>query len=490
MKEQSIISLFTQTGARIAVLGLGISGVEAAKFLLRRGCYPICFDGQSEERFRSRSGLVGEIEKLKQSGATVVFGVEESEIMAHVSGIVGAVISPGVPLNGYMAQCFASLGIPVIGEFELGIALSGIPSVVVTGSNGKSTTVSLLHAVWAEEGKRSLLCGNVGVPVIASADAGGKFDVLVGEASSYQLESCSILCPDVGIFLNLSENHLERHGTMEGYLAAKLRLFGQHDSSKIAVLNYDDPLVRSASSAIESSIVWFGREINCDAQGVIIEYDRDRGLDRLQYRIGEDNGFVDLTGSQLVGLHHRYNAAAALAAFLSMKGDPKSFERAVRSFAGLPHRTAIVGRRGASFVINDSKSTTPAATEAALLSVGAEYPHHAITLLIGGSVKAGSWGSVFGSILKEQGRREVRIVCFGKDGSKLQQDGADFGVPSFYYSTVAEAVAALPDLSDSREIILFSPGAASFDEFRDFEDRGERFSKLILDRFQFNPTAI
>ena len=486
MKERSIISLFTQAGSRIAVLGLGISGVETAKFLLRRGCYPICFEGQSEERFKSRSGLVVEVEELQRSGATIIFGVEGSDIVPHLSGVVGAVISPGVPLKGQMAQSFLSLGIPVIGEFELGIALSGVASVIVTGSNGKSTTVSLLHAAWEKSGKRSLLCGNVGIPVIASADSDEKYEVVVGEASSYQLESCSILCPDVGIFLNLSENHLERHGTMEGYRGAKLRLFGQHDPSKIAVLNYDDPLVRSASSEIESSIVWFGREINSDAQGVIIEYDRERGLDRLQYRIGDNNGFVDLTGSQLIGLHHRYNAAAALAAFLSMKGDLNAFERAVRSFAGLPHRTAIVGQWGASVVINDSKSTTPAATEAALLSVGAEYPHHAITLLIGGAVKAGSWSSVFAAILKERERREVRVVCFGRDGSKLRKDGESFGVSSDYFSTVADALAALSDFSDNPEIILFSPGAASFDEFRDFEDRGERFSQLILERFQIN----
>jgi UDP-N-acetylmuramoylalanine--D-glutamate ligase len=137
-------------------------------------------------------------------------------------------------------------------------------------------------------------------------------------------------------------------------------------------------------------------------------------------------------------------------------------------------------------VINDSKSTTPAATEAALQSVGAEYPRHAITLLIGGAVKAGSWSSVFAAILKERERREVRVVCFGRDGSKLRKDGEDFGVSSDYFSTVADALAALSDFSDNPEIILFSPGAASFDEFRDFEDRGERFSQLILERFQIN----
>lgn len=483
MSVGEIVSRVTTRGARVAVLGLGISGVETARFLLEKGGVPVCLEAQSEEQFRGRSPFIAEVDELRRRGALVLFGVVGEDSAAYLEGVVAAVVSPGVPLTGQIVAVVKSRDIPIIGEFELGVELIKKPSVVVTGSNGKSTTVSLIHAAWGAMGKHALLCGNVGTPVIAFAGNVAEFDLLIGEASSYQLESCSVLNPEVGVFLNLSENHLERHGTLESYLAAKLRLFGRHDSSKRAVLNYDDLLVRSASEKIKSSVVWFGREIPDDGFGVSIEYDTELKRDRLNYRLDTIVGSVDMVGSPLKGLHHRYNAAAALAAFLVMGGDAEVFQNTVKSFAGLPHRTAFVGEWDKRLVINDSKSTTPAATEAALRSICAEYPARPVTILIGGLVKVGSWDKVFRAILEEGNHRSIRVVCFGKDGERLQQWGEGAGIKSTYAQSVADAVKLLFDDSTGPGIALFSPGGASFDEFRDFEARGDAFCRLVFERF-------
>lgn len=483
MEVEQAILMLVSPGVRVAVVGLGVSGVETARFLLRRGALPVCFERRDRESFFKLSPFAGAVDELVLSGAEVHFGIEGAAVAPFVADVVAVVLSPGVPLEGSTVRFFSERGIPVIGEFELGVELSGVPTTIVTGSNGKSTTVSLIHAAWEEAGKRARLCGNVGTPVIAGLCDGSVWDLLVGEASSYQLESCSVLRPDVGIFLNLTENHLERHGTIERYREAKLRLFQRHSSSHVAVLNYDDPFVRGAADQLSSSLVWFGRTIPAGARGVTIAYDPARGVDELQYRFSDNEGTLSLRYAPLIGVHHRYNLAAALSAFLVKGGPISAFERMVREFQGLPHRTQLVGEWSGRVVINDSKSTTVAATVAALMSAISDYPDHSVTLFIGGLVKVGSWDPLFTAIRREQAQRPVRVICFGKDGPLLEEYALRSGLRVGRCATMADAVSSLPQSSSEREVILFSPGAASFDEFRDFEDRGDTFCSAIRRHF-------
>lgn len=479
MGAEEVVRSIMTPGVRVAVVGLGVSGVETAKFLRKIGVLPVCVERRERDSFLLSSPFVAEVDQLIGAGVEVYFGVEGPALAPSVSDVVAAVLSPGVSLAGPTGKFFSQRGIPMVGEFELGVALSRTPTTIVTGSNGKSTTVSLIHAAWEEAGKRCRLCGNVGTPVIAGACDGAAWDLLVGEASSYQLESCSVLCPDVAVFLNLSENHLERHGTIESYRDAKLRLFQRHGSNHTAVLNYDDPFVQSAANQLASSPVWFGRTIPAGAHGVVISYDPANGVDEISYRLSQGEGTVCLKRSPLRGVHHRYNIAAALAAFLVKGGPIAAFERMVGSFVGLAHRTEVVGEWSRRTVINDSKSTTVAATLAALTSMVADYPEHAITLLIGGLVKVGSWQPLFSAVQREQQNRSIEIICFGRDGHLLEDAARQSDVPVRRYQTVAEAIASLPRQSHGPEVILFSPGAASFDEFRDFEDRGEQFRAMI-----------
>jgi UDP-N-acetylmuramoylalanine--D-glutamate ligase len=493
----AVLRTVTTPGARVGVVGLGVSGIAAAQFLVRHGARPICLERRDEETFWRGSCLGSELAAVREAGGEVYWGVDGEAVASFVEGLAGVVLSPGVSLNGPTAAVFMRHRVPVVGEFELGIEASGVPATVVTGSNGKSTTVSLIHAAWCEAGVRSFLCGNVGTPVVAAIGDGKRFDILVAEASSYQLESCTVICPEVGVFLNLSENHLERHGSMDWYREAKLRLFRQQDAAKIAVLNSDDPLVRTASEEVKSSVIWFGRTIPAGANGVVIDYAPEEGRDRLWYRFCRDSngtgalfvdeGIVELADAPLEGLHHRYNFAAAFAAFRIKGGPVAAFERMVSKFRGLSHRTEVVGRWGQRVVINDSKSTTVAATVAAVVSVAAQYPRHGIVVMIGGLVKAGSWDPLFSLVRDESARRIVSVICFGKDGPLLERYAEECGVAVARVDGVADAVRLvmtkdpLAREQGLQEVVLFSPGAASFDEYRSFEERGDRFKDLVRD---------
>lgn len=491
----AIIRAVTAAGARVGVVGLGVSGIATAHFLIRHGARPICLERRDEETFHRGSSHGAEVAAIRDAGGEVYWGVDGDAVAPFIEGLSAVVLSPGVSLTSPTAEAIARLGVPMVGEFELGIEASGVPATVVTGSNGKSTTVSLIHAAWCEAGVRSFLCGNVGTPVVAAIGYDKQFDMLVAEASSYQLESCTVLSPEVGLFLNLSENHLERHGSMDRYREAKLRLFQRHDERKVAVLNSDDPLVRSAAEEIKSSVIWFGRAIPAGANGVVIDYAPEEERDRLLYRFCRDGdgangipveeGVVELGDAPLEGLHHRYNFAAAFAAFRIKGGPVAAFERMVASFTGLPHRTEVVGRWEGRVVINDSKSTTVAATVAAVESVVAQYPRHSVVVMIGGLVKAGSWDPLFSLVRDESARRVVSVVCFGKDGPLLERFALEWGIAVARVDAVADAVRLVMSRGCSapergvQEVVLFSPGAASFDEFRSFEDRGDRFKEFV-----------
>jgi UDP-N-acetylmuramoylalanine--D-glutamate ligase len=484
-------------GRWVLIVGLGVSGVESARFLVRRGVRVRVVDRQSEEVFRARSKYGVAVDELRALGVDVVLGVD-GERIAPLLGDVGlAVLSPGVPLESAVVATITRVGVPYVSELELGVQLHGGRSVVVTGSNGKSTTVSLIHHIVRSAGIRSFLCGNVGTPVIANqellSEDDGNRSLLVVEASSYQLEACTVLKPAVSVFLNISENHLERHGTLERYAAAKAKVFRVQTSSDLVVANGDDPVVRRLAASARATVALFGRCSEADlAKGsatwaqirsgssVATGVTGSSGASSILLSLNGEREEYDTSGGALLGMHNRYNMAAAILATRRLGVTPDAVQAALRSFTPLEHRLEVCLNDGSRVVINDSKSTTVAATVAALTTVTEHFEGRPLSLLIGGLSKAGSWEPVLSVCQRVRGRL-LPVVCFGKDGPLLASHCRAAGLPCEVVETVREALQAGLKAIDGGGVVLLSPGCASFDQFTDFEHRGAEFKRYVAD---------
>ncbi|MBN8549039.1 MAG: UDP-N-acetylmuramoyl-L-alanine--D-glutamate ligase, partial [Deltaproteobacteria bacterium] len=365
---------------------------------------------------------------------------------------------------------------------ELGLELFQLPYVVVTGSNGKTTTVTLLHELLRAAGFDSRLCGNVGVPVVADLTKEHVFSepprekrVLVVEASSYQLETCCTIKPKVAVLLNLSDNHLERHGTLQRYFEAKARVFANQDGSDFAVLNADDAMVFSLAGRLAAKVAAFGKTFvpGSPQFGAAI-----LGSGTIALKVAGQDETYDVSSSRLLGAHNRANMAAALLAARLMGAQSSALQRAVVEFQPLEHRLEFVEMYGRPLYINDSKSTTVAASVAALTSVVERFPQRSISLLLGGLAKAGSWEPLM-NLMQEKQAHLKRIICFGKDGNLLASHCRRHALPHVQAKTLQEAVSLVAAQTTVQDIVLLSPGCASFDQFSDFEERGNVFKSLV-----------
>ncbi|MFM1846951.1 MAG: UDP-N-acetylmuramoylalanine-D-glutamate ligase [Pseudomonadota bacterium] len=472
---------------KVVVVGLGITGVDTAKFLLELGVGVVCLERTTEESYKAKSKYFERVNELRALGAEVFFGCDGEAVAPHLGGVGLAVLSPGVSLESAVAGALEARSIPMASEFELGIELSQQPAVVVTGSNGKSTTVSLIEAIFKAAGMAARLCGNIGTPVIAGVlketvmgDATPKDERLVVEASSYQLEACSVIKPKVGVLLNLSDNHLERHGTLERYLAAKARVFAQQDKTDFAVLNADDPYTRSLVAKMKGRVVLFGADESRlkEYDHARIAFDPAKGSDTVRVSLLGRSIQFDLKKTRLLGLHNRYDIAAAAVGALLLDAPADAVQRAIDEFVPLEHRLEPVADVSRAIVVNDSKSTTVAASVAAIESMREAYPERKLTVMLGGLAKAGSWEPVV-KTLKRHEEFLKPVICFGQDANIVSSHCRAGNIPCRNAKNLAEGVSLALDQSTPDDVVLLTPGCASFDEFRDFEERGARFKSAV-----------
>ncbi len=484
-----------EAGRSVLVVGLGISGLESLKFLSRNGVRAIGVDRASPEHFQSSNKFPAEFEQVKSGDARLIFGVED---LSHVPGreeIDLAILSPGVPLKSGLVCELKAQQVPLISEFELGLELLQRPTIVVTGSNGKSTTVSLIHHLLTHSGIESFLCGNVGTPVIAGVDSfeepfksSASRGWIVAEASSYQLESCHVLKPKIAVFLNITENHLERHGTFENYLAAKTNLFPRMDQEGVAIYPDSDQPISNQLSRLSVSkfpIIFDDHEsqLNCDGRertigtGSVIS----EAIKFEQLKISSPKGefVINLKNLNLIGSHNRFNAAFAVTTALMAGADARLIEPALNSFNALEHRLKRVeGIR--ELWINDSKSTTVAATVAALNSILVDYPQHQVTLLVGGQIKIGSWLPLV-ELINLNFSKIRQLIIFGGDREQIQASLEGTQCDKISAERLMDAIGLANPSAKLGDVILFSPGALSFDEFRSFGERGEAFELWVRD---------
>lgn len=361
--------------------------------------------------------------------------------------------SPGVPPSTPVIAHAVATGVPVCGELELGWRLLDRPFVAVTGTNGKTTTVELLGAIWCEAGREVALAGNVGTPVTALARGLPADATVICEASSYQLHDAVAFAPEVAVILNLTPEHLAWHGTLEAYRAAKLRLFEHQGPEDVAVGPRE--LLREARG---------------DARRVVVGRDPADDLaltgDALWWQ-GER--LLDLAEIRLRGAHNAWNAAAAAAAALASGIDRAPVIESLRTFAGIEHRLEDVRTLDGVTWVNDSKSTNIASATVALDAFQA--PVH---LILGGQGKEQDFTTLRGAVCA----RALAVYLIGEDAQRIAGD-LDGTVPMYPSDDLEAAVGAARAAARAGEIVLLSPACASFDQFADFEERGRAFKALV-----------
>jgi len=432
------------------VVGLARSGQAAARLLVERG-----------ETVRGvDSGSPQEAGRLSQVGVEVFL---ESDGLALLEGTRTVVKSPGVPREAPVIAAALERGIDVVGELEL--AWRALPNrfLAVTGTNGKTTTVELLGHVYRSAGEPVAVAGNVGTPLSELVGQVEPDATVICEASSFQLEDTSFFAPECAVFLNLAPDHLDRHGDLGSYLAAKLRIFANQGNDDVAVYNADDPELNGIDLGGCARRVAF-----CAGPGPECEV-----------ALAEETIFYDgepllrVTELGLFGEHNVHNAMAAAAAALSMGLDREAVREGLRSFAGVPHRLEQVAEIDGVRFVNDSKATNVASAV-----VGVRAFESGVHLILGGSEK----GEPFAPLLDPIRERCAAAYLTGDTAERLAAElapAAAAGVPLYRCDDLEDAVRRAAAAAAPGEVVLLAPACASFDAFENFERRGECFRAIV-----------
>lgn len=431
------------------VVGLARSGIAAARALKAHG----------ETVFGVDSGQPGGLEALRESGIdfeTSVSGVE------RLGGVATLIKSPGVPESAGVVAEAKRRGIEVIGELELGWRMFEAPVVAITGTNGKTTTTELTTHLFRSAGRAASAAGNVGHPVCEvaiEAIAGQEVGTVVCECSSFQLEDSIAFSPEVAAFLNLGPDHLDRHGNMEAYREAKLRVFANQVEGDVAVLNGDEVALGSVATA--ATAIRFSTE---GASGAAITLEGN-------WIMVDNEPLVEVSAMQIIGRHNVANAMAGAAAGLALGLEREAVATGLKSFPPVAHRYEPVAEIEGVLFINDSKATNVEATLAAL-----ESSDRKLHLILGGSTKDEPFDPLAGPVATAC--RGIYLI--GETGDEIGAALAPAGLEIVRYCEDLEAaISEAAGAAAPGEAVLLSPACASFDQFRDYEDRGEQFRGLV-----------
>jgi UDP-N-acetylmuramoylalanine--D-glutamate ligase len=429
------------------VVGLARSGRAAALLLASRG----------EEVIGCDVGSPAGLEGLREAAVEVHLDTDGVPLLERARCLVK---SPGVPREAPVVRLARERGIPVLGELELAWRVLPNRFVAVTGTNGKTTVTELLGHVWRTASEPVAVAGNVGTPLASLAGEVAEEVTVVCEASSFQLEDAEAFAPECAVLLNVTPDHLDRHHDFEDYLRAKLRIFANQGNDDVAVFNADEP-------ALE------GRDLGGCARR--IPYCRGADPD-CAVSINEDVLFVgseplmEVAELSLPGPHNADNAMAAAVAATAMGIDRGSIREALRTFPGVSHRLERVAEIDGVLYINDSKATNVAAAAAALRSFDG-----GVRAILGGSLKGGG----FEGLAEPVAERCVACYLIGEAADALASDLAGSGVELRRSGDLEAAVREAARDAVRSEVVLLAPACASFDAYRDYEERGEHFRSLV-----------
>jgi UDP-N-acetylmuramoylalanine--D-glutamate ligase len=446
-------------GKKILVVGLGKSGLAAALFLRRRGAQVTVSD------LRSAQALSKEIPSLLEAGIVVEAGGHGLLTFRRQDLIV---VSPGVPLSTPELVQVRRLGLPIIGELELAARFLKGKVLAITGSNGKTTTTTLSGEIFSAAGFNPLVAGNIGLPVIDVVDQSTEAGWSVLEVSSFQLETTESFHPHVAVILNITPDHLDRHGTFENYVAMKEKVFANQTGEDYLILNGDDPIAQQAASRTKSQVLWFSRSkiVRCGAfllDGMVMFRPTEQG---------KPIPVLPLADIPLKGEHNIENVLAAVCAACVAKIPNQTIAQAVAAFQAVEHRLEFVAAIHGVDYYNDSKATNVDATAKAIAS----FPGN-IHLILGGKDKNSDYTQL-NALLRA---RVKTVYTIGSAAEKIERQIS--GVTRIIHTgTLEAAVDQAAGQAVAGDVVLLAPACSSFDQFENYEQRGKVFKQAVLAR--------
>ncbi len=442
---------------KFLVAGMSRSGKAASEFLLRHGAAVYIYDDVAE------GAVERNMAELASQGAVPV---RKDELASAVSECDVLVLSPGIPIDHALPILFRKAGKRIIGEAELGCLYLRAPMIAVTGTNGKTTTVTMLDEIFRQAGEKSVACGNVGLPLTACTDAMDYGDTAIMEVSSFQLETLSSIHPHVAIVTNITPDHLNRHYSMENYIFLKSKLLRNMRESEYAVLNADDATVKGIAAELRCPIRWFSVQERVEGA-----YQYEGAL------YFENEKIMDISDLTLKGEHNVKNALAAICAAKLSGISSEVIAKALATMRGVRHRIQTVGQVNGVTFINDSKGTNVDATINAAASMQADT-----ILLLGGKDKGYDYDELFARL---RGSRVVQYVIYGENRFKLFSSAVRANESRIMLCMDFEKAVKMAALSaKAGQCVLLSPASSSFDAFSGFEERGEAFERLVKEMME------
>lgn len=438
---------------KVLVVGLARTGIATALFCAERGARVTATEARHESEISETAA------KLRAAGVTLELGGHRPETFVQQDLIVP---SPGVPPMMPALAAARAIGVPVWSEIELAWRFLRGRLICITGSNGKTTTTSLIGHILETAGLPVQVAGNIGTPLISRVDISSDTSFTVVEASSFQLECISAFRPNIAVLLNITPDHLDRHGSIEAYGAAKARMFQNQTAEDAAVINADDAVAQQYAPE-GPRVYWFSRKKHV-ASGCYL-----RG-DEIVFRCdGTDTVLLDRKAIGLRGSHNLENVLAAAAAARLAGAEPSAIEEGVRTFAGVEHRIEYVATISGVEYFNDSKATNVDATLKALDAFAGN-----VLVILGGKDKGSDY-----RILRKSLRSRARMaLLIGSAAEKIEGELAGV-VPVERAETLARAVEAASRHAQPGDTVLLAPACASFDQFENYEHRGRVFKQLV-----------
>jgi len=438
---------------KILVLGMARSGYEAAKYLIKRGNTVILNDGGSAEKQKKE-----QIEELEQLGVTLIFGSHPDDLLDDTFDYL--IKNPGIPIDHKYVLKAHELNIEVINEAEMAYRLlpDDVTLVGITGTNGKTTTTTLTYEMIKASGKRVHLAGNIGYPLISFLDKLETNDIIVMEVSCQQLENMSEFKPHIALMTNLSVAHIDFLKSYENYKRVKLKLFKNQIQDDIAILNIENEEVMVGTKNIKAVTKYFSskREING-------AYYKDNALWYYGEKILDRDKFL------LAGMHNVENALGAMMIAKEVGVDNESIVKVLTTFKGVAHRLEFVDEISGVKYYNDTEATNTKCTQIALNSFNCD------TILILGGLERGQDFHDLDNYIKNV----KTIVGIGQCRDRVKIYGEELNINTEIFETLSEAMQYIKAIATSGEVVLLSPASASWDQYKQCEDRGDEFKETV-----------
>jgi UDP-N-acetylmuramoylalanine--D-glutamate ligase len=440
-------------GKKVLVVGMARTGIATAKFLKAKGSLVTTTEVKPEEEMREA------VQELKGMDLSTEWGGHRTETFLKQDLVV---VSPGVDLSTDPIQKANRHGVRVISEIELAYHFIHVPILAITGTNGKTTTTLLLGEMLKADGRKVGVGGNVGEPLILFADGRNRWEVLVVEISSFQLEAIEHFRPRISVLLNITEDHLDRYSSYTDYREAKARIFANQNSGDLAILNRDDPIVMQSGEKVKAKKVMFSMSEK-------LEEGAFSNGQTISLRLGGKGEEYSLAKTPLKGIHNVENMMAALTAARIFGCSKRAVQDVLDRFKGLEHRLEFVREIGGVRFYNDSKGTNVGSVVKSLQSFS-----EPVILIAGGKDKNGDL-----SPLKELVQKQVKhLILVGEAKERMDHELGGL-TDTVMAETMEEAVSLARQKAKGGEVVLLSPACSSFDMFKDYKERGKVFKEAV-----------